>query len=480
MIGRNVTKCCNIIHIGQNVLQLPCGSNYNPDTISLHDHDMHCYIPYSSFSSGLKNNSISEDKAIFCATAQLDCPTDTLSWPKTRQLVDKVHKHVCGHSSFSDIKFLLQRNGIWNDSIQDHLSSVIEKCTSCKATALPKLERKVSLSSMNRSFNEFVCIDHMFLEDNCVFHIMDSYSRYSVGSVVPSTTMGDAIPIFDAHWISAFWAPDTVLYDRAFNTNVFKSYLSDLWCEMKPIPPRRHNKNVLESKHRIIRDVYLRLKDGQKDQHTPNESLFVQQALRISNNLYGNEVMSAHELAKGYTYPIVIGTSPVPVPDEIVSAQDQLTAKRKLMRIMRSKAVKDEPVAPVDLVEIFIKHDKEKRGSWTSPRPVLSYVPESHTVVVSGKNGRKRTAALEDTRKAVLQDELAIKVQEAIDELNVSLDVALCEATDDEHEPVEPQPQPQHDVIEDTDIMSLPRVGDGIELFWPADNQFSWHCCIIQ
>ena len=322
---------------------------------------------------------------------------------------------------------------------------------------------------MIRSFNELVCIDHMFLEENCVFHIMDSYSRYSAGSVVSSTTMGEAIPIFDAHWISAFWAPDTVLYDRAFNTNMFKSYLSDLGSEMRPIPPRRHNKNVLEYKHRIIRDVYLRLKDTKKDQDTPNESLFVQQALRIST-LYGNEVMSAHELAKGYTYPIVIGTSPVPVPDEIVSVQEQLTAKRKLTRIMRSKAIKDEPVVTGDLVENFIKHDKEKRGSWTSPRPVLSYVPESQTVVFPGKNGRKRTAALEDTRKAVLQDELAIKVREAIDELNVPLDVALYEATDDEKEPVEPQPQ--HDVIEDTDITSLRKVGDGIEVFWPADNQF--------
>ena len=48
--------------------------------------------------------------------------------------------------------------------------------------------------------------------------------------------------------------------------------------------------------------------------------------------------------------------------------------------------------------------------------------------------------------------------------------MAICEATNDEKEPVEQQPQ--HDIIEDTGIMSLPKVGDGTELFWPTDKQF--------
>lgn len=49
--------------------------------------------------------------------------------------------------------------------------------------------KHVSLSSMSREFNQLVCVDHMFLDEFKVFHIMDSVTRYSSGVVVPDTTM---------------------------------------------------------------------------------------------------------------------------------------------------------------------------------------------------------------------------------------------------------------------------------------------------
>ncbi len=58
----------------------------------------------------------------------------------------------------------------------------------------------------------------------------------------------------------------------------------------------------------------------------------VQQALRISNDLYGNDVMSASELAKGYTRPVQPGNFPVQVPPEIRKAHETLLAKRKLTK----------------------------------------------------------------------------------------------------------------------------------------------------
>ena len=74
VIGRNVTKCCNIIHIGENILQLPCVSNSNPDTISLHDHDMHCYIPYSSFSRVSKTTLYLKIRLFFVLQLSLIVP----------------------------------------------------------------------------------------------------------------------------------------------------------------------------------------------------------------------------------------------------------------------------------------------------------------------------------------------------------------------------------------------------------------------
>lgn len=56
----------------------------------------------------------------------------------------------------------------------------------------------------------------------------------------------------------------------------------------------------------------------------------IQQAIRISNDLYGNDICSAHELAKGYTRPILSNSYSSKVPDEIDQAYKDLIAKNKI------------------------------------------------------------------------------------------------------------------------------------------------------
>ena len=114
---------------------------------------------------------------------------------KRKLIIDKVHNHVFGHSSFTDIKSLLERNGIWNDDAHKCLSTIIETCSSCNETSLPKQARKVLISSMSREFNEVVCIDHLFLDEVPVFHAKDSVTRYSVGTIVPDTKLLHAISL---------------------------------------------------------------------------------------------------------------------------------------------------------------------------------------------------------------------------------------------------------------------------------------------
>ncbi len=130
-----------------------------------------------------------------------------------------------------------------------------------------------------------------------------------------------------------FWASDAGLYDPAFKNDKFQSYLSKHSIEARPLPPRRHNKNVIESKHRVIRDIYIRLKAVKDPIDDVDAWLMIQEALRISNDLYGNDVISARELAKGYTRPIYSGMPPFEIPTEILNAHNTLLAKRKLTLI---------------------------------------------------------------------------------------------------------------------------------------------------
>lgn len=198
IIGRNVTRFGNIIHIGTNRLELP-------DFVSLVDNKFHSFVPYKLFLPADIAISKMSVNRIFCVTAQLSDETKTQSpWSEVKKVIDKVHTHVCGHSSYSDIKTLLERNQLWNVDAQKYLATVLEKCSSCATTHEPKASRKVSLSTLNREFNEIVCIDYLHLRGNTVFHMLDSVSRYSIGDVVDTTAMTEAISVFELQWNSQF------------------------------------------------------------------------------------------------------------------------------------------------------------------------------------------------------------------------------------------------------------------------------------
>ena len=206
VIGRNVTRSCDINHIGGNKLVLPDhDDSAQHDSLSMVDSDFHSYIPYERFlCPTVQASSESVVCTVFCATAQIEDGLSKRPWKEIQTVVDKVHKHVCGHSNFSDLKFLLQRNSLRNDEISKYLSRVLERCGACATTSEPKQERKVTISSMSRSFNVVVCIDHLHLDGIRVFHMMDSATRYSTGAVVQSTAMPEAIMQFEAQWVSPF------------------------------------------------------------------------------------------------------------------------------------------------------------------------------------------------------------------------------------------------------------------------------------
>jgi len=94
IIGRNVTSSCNMVRIGRNVLELPGNSG----TVSLVNHDLHCYVPFETFCAGylepLKVNAV-----MFCATSKLDDAVEKRPWSEVKAIIDKIHRHICGHST---------------------------------------------------------------------------------------------------------------------------------------------------------------------------------------------------------------------------------------------------------------------------------------------------------------------------------------------------------------------------------------------
>lgn len=407
VIGKNVTKYANILHADQKVIEFMVGDV--KDSFSMIEHEFLSYIPLVAFAPKAKRLSV-----MLCLNGNI---CNNYSWNETKSIINKVHRHVCGHANYTDMRLLLERNNMWSDVVSDYVGNIIESCTACRSTAPPQPSRKVSISSLSRNFNDVVCLDHFFLESLCILHCMDMATRYSSASIVSSTSLENVIMGFESSWLSQFWLPDAIQADSAFAGSIFKNYLASRGIRLRLVPPRRHSRNPLESKHGIIRSIFLKLCAAE-----PNTS-FDPHAIRsvsISNDLYGNDVMSSYELAKGFTKPID-GASIHPIPDDIASAHNQLQAKRKLALILKSKSSEEIHITPGDLVEVYTVTGMDKKGVWSEPKIVLSIDKDARTVTVPAKGGRRAVVGYEDTRLSLPRDSFAVAVQEAIDSVDESI-----------------------------------------------------------
>lgn len=150
------------------------------------------------------------------------------SWPDIKAIIDRFHLHVCGHSDYSDMKTLLARNDLWNDNAQDYLKQIMSICRGCRSMTLPQPSRKVSLRSLDRTFNQVICIDHMYLGDQCTVHVMDTKTRFSTGVICNDTSLAKAVYAFQGCWLTPFWSPEAIRGDEAFNQKLFTDFTESI------------------------------------------------------------------------------------------------------------------------------------------------------------------------------------------------------------------------------------------------------------
>lgn len=130
--------------------------------------------------------------------------------------------------------------------------------------------------------------------------------------------MNTAIMAFEETWITHFWYPKQVRGDKAFNEGEFKIYMDNKDIKFDLIPPGRHRRSAIESKHALIRNIFIRLqKEGSLNNQTS-----AAKAVAISTDLYGSSIMSSFDLPKGYSKP-VDGTV-THVTEDIVKAYEAL------------------------------------------------------------------------------------------------------------------------------------------------------------
>lgn len=230
-----------------------------------------------------------------------------------------------------------------------------------RLTAPPQPSQKVSISSLSTAFNDILCVDHFYLDDeNRLFHCINHATRHLTVKVLKSTNLDDSVTAFKASWLSQFWDPVALQGDKEFSIGEVKLYLDKLDIQIRPVSSGRHSENPIESKYAIIRGKYLGIQNDAQDNFDGERASYM--AVTISNTLYGNDTMSAFELAKGLTKPVLNNPEATVVPDNLVQAQEKLKARRKLAMILKCKSTTSFPLAPGDPWKCFENKQIRKRA----------------------------------------------------------------------------------------------------------------------
>ena len=122
VIGRNVIRKENIEHLDRNAIAFMAdGEIYY---ISLIDSGFLSYILLDRFTESGESNCV-----IQCVNGNT---LKDKTWKEVTAILDKVHKHVCGHANYTDFQILFERNDLWNDAVVSYISQFIEKTFLCR------------------------------------------------------------------------------------------------------------------------------------------------------------------------------------------------------------------------------------------------------------------------------------------------------------------------------------------------------------
>lgn len=133
------------------------------------------------------------------------------------------------------------------------------------------------------------------------------------------------------------------------------------------------------------------------------------------------DVLSAYEAIKGFTRPLEPSSLPKALDLVLLEAHQTLIGRRKMTRIRRSHSFKPSDSRLGDLVQLYHRDKKRKKGNWLPPRQVLSVDHDVGMVTVPGLSVQPITVVFEDTRAAHVTCDKTEAIKSSLDELDSSI-----------------------------------------------------------
>ena len=129
-----------------------------------------------------------------------------------RRMLDKIHRQF-GHRTKPIFVSLLKDTNNWLPEFSGMLDKIIDNCEGCIMKKKTPARPSVALPRAT-DFNEILSMDLKIWEGKYILYMIDSFSRYTVATVITRKRPNDVVDAIFKHWVKYFGVPHTVMTDN--------------------------------------------------------------------------------------------------------------------------------------------------------------------------------------------------------------------------------------------------------------------------
>jgi transposase InsO family protein len=129
-----------------------------------------------------------------------------------KRMLDKIHRQF-GHRTKPIFVSLLKDTNNWLPEFSGMLDKIIDNCEGCIMKKKTPARPSVALPRAT-DFNEILTMDLKIWEGKYILYMIDSFSRYTVATVIPRKKPNEVVDAIFKHWVKYFGVPHTVMTDN--------------------------------------------------------------------------------------------------------------------------------------------------------------------------------------------------------------------------------------------------------------------------
>ena len=207
------------------------------------------------FIVNLLGENDNDDTILLAECMNIDLTEESID--KVHKLLDKLHKQL-GHRPRKVFIDFLKSADQFNDSFLPIIDKIIDGCEGCLLRKRSPDRPAVALNPAN-DFNDIVAMDLKIFHGKYILYMVDCFTRYTLGTVIPSKEPQVVIKAIIRLWIRIFGKPKQFWFDNGgeFSNTMMMEVCSKLDIKIHTTGSSSPWQNGYGEKHHYVVDTIL-------------------------------------------------------------------------------------------------------------------------------------------------------------------------------------------------------------------------------